>query len=204
TTFLVSAEVLSGGGKGFDAQGYTLVKFFFLVTFAAATPAIVSGGIAERARFLPQCLATGLSVGLFYPFFEAIVWTNNFAVQEAFFKNLLGEEFHDFAGSIVVHAVGGWIGFSAVLVLGPRLGRYDGKRTIGIPPSSIPWLAMGSWLLCIGWFGFNVMSAQSLKTVSGLVAINSLMAMVGGALAALIAGDGDPGFIHNGALAGLV
>jgi Amt family ammonium transporter len=204
TTFLVSAETLSGSGKGFDPQGYTLVKFFFLLTFAAATPAIVSGGIAERARFLPQCVATGLIVGLFYPFFEGIVWNKNFGLQEAFFKALLGEEFHDFAGSIVVHAVGGWIGFSAVLILGPRLGRYEGKRTTGIPPSSIPWLAMGSWLLCIGWFGFNVMSAQSLKTVTGLVAMNSLMAMVGGIIAALFAGDGDPGFIHNGALAGLV
>src|SRR5262249_18092715 len=190
-TFLASAEAISGGAKGFEAQGYTLVKFFFLATFAAATPAIVSGGIAERARFLPQCIATGLIVGLFYPLFEGIVWNKNFGLQDALFKGLLGEEFHDFAGSIVVHAFSGWIGCWAVLILARRLGRYEGKRAIGIPPSSLPWLAMGSWLLCIGWFGFNVMSAQSLKTVSGLVAINSLMAMVGGALAALIAGDGD-------------
>src|SRR5215813_10517998 len=203
-TFLASAEAISGGAKGFEAQGYTLVKFFFLATFAAATPAIVSGGIAERARFLPQCVATGLIVGLFYPFFEGIVWNKNFGLQEAVFKNLLGEEFHDFAGSIVVHAVGGWIGFSAVLILGPRLGRYEGKRTTGIPPSSIPWLALGSWLLCIGWFGFNVMSAQKLEAISGLVAINSLMAMCGGIIVAMVVGDNDPGFVHNGALAGLV
>ena len=202
--FFVSAEVLSGGGKGFDAQGLSLVKFFFLATFAAAVPAIVSGGIAERARFGSQCAATALIVGLFYPVFEGVVWNKNFGLQESFFKGMLGEEFHDFAGSIVVHAVGGWIGFSAVRRLGPRLGRYDKGRAIGIPPSSIAWLALGSWLLCIGWFGFNVMSAQSLKSVSGLVALNSLMAMCGGIIAALIAGDGDPGFIHNGALAGLV
>jgi ammonium transporter, Amt family len=202
--FFAGAEALSGGGAGFDPQGLTLVKFFFLATFAAAVPAIISGGIAERAKFLPQCLATALIVGLFYPFFEGIVWNKNYGLQEAFFKAKLGAEFHDFAGSIVVHAVGGWMGFAAVRQLGPRLGRYEQSRVIGIPPSSIPWLAMGSWLLCIGWFGFNVMSAQSLKTVSGLVAINSLMAMCGGILAALIAGDGDPGFIHNGALAGLV
>jgi Amt family ammonium transporter len=203
-SFYVAAEVLNGGGAGFDAQGITLVKFFFLCTFAAAVPAIVSGGIAERARFVPQCVATALIVGLFYPFFEGIVWNKNYGLQEHFFKGMLGEEFHDFAGSIVVHAIGGWIGFSAVRQLGPRLGRYDKGRAVGIPPSSIPWLAMGSWLLCIGWFGFNVMSAQSLKTVTGLVAMNSLMAMCGGILAALIAGEGDPGFIHNGALAGLV
>jgi Amt family ammonium transporter len=203
-SFYVSAEALNGAAKPFDPQGLTLVKFFFLCTFAAAVPAIVSGGIAERARFVPQCAATALIVGLFYPFFEGLVWNKNYGLQEGFFKGMLGEEFHDFAGSVVVHAIGGWIGFSAVRQLGPRLGRYEQGRAIGIPPSSIPWLAMGSWLLCVGWFGFNVMSAQSLKSVSGLIAMNSLMAMCGGILAALIAGEGDPGFIHNGALAGLV
>jgi ammonium transporter, Amt family len=203
-SFFISAQGLSGGADGFGAQGLTLVKFFFLCTFAAAVPAIVSGGIAERARFLPQCVATALIVALFYPFFEGIVWNKNHGLQETFFKAWFGAEFHDFAGSIVVHAVGGWLAFSAVLRLGPRLGRYDKAGAAGIPPSSIPWLAMGSWLLCIGWFGFNVMSAQSLQGVSGLVAMNSLMAMSGGILAAVIAGDGDPGFTHNGALAGLV
>ncbi len=94
----------------------------------------------------------------------------------------------------------------AVLQLGARQGRYGtgGRITPGIPPSSIPWLALGSWLLCIGWFGFNVMSAQSLEGISGLVAMNSLMAMVGGILAALVVGKADPGYVHNGALAGLV
>jgi Amt family ammonium transporter len=202
--FFVSAEQLNGAGKGFDPQGLSLIRFFFLATFAAAVPAIVSGGIAERTKFGAQCTATALIVALFYPLFEGVVWNKNFGLQEHFFKAVLGQEFHDFAGSIVVHAIGGWIGFSAVRQLGPRLGRYDKGRAIGIPPSSIPWLAMGSWLLCIGWFGFNVMSAQSLKGVTGLIALNSLMAMCGGILAAMIAGDGDPGFIHNGALAGLV
>ena len=202
--FLAGAEAISGAAQGYDAQGLSLVKFFFLATFAAAVPAIVSGGIAERARFGTQCAATALIVGLAYPFFEGIVWNKNHGLQETFFKGMLGAEFHDFAGSIVVHAIGGWIAFSAVRQLGPRLGRYKDGRAVGIPPSSIPWLAMGSWLLCVGWFGFNVMSAQSLKTVSGLVAINSLMAMCGGIFAALIAGRNDPGFIHNGALAGLV
>ena len=203
-TFFVAAPTLSGGGADFGPQGLTLVKFFFLATFAAAVPAIISGGIAERARFLPQCVATALVVALVYPFFEGIVWNKNHGLQESFFKARLGAEFHDFAGSIVVHAVGGWLAFAAVRRLGPRLGRFEKGRAVGIPPSSIPWLAMGSWLLCIGWFGFNVMSAQSVQSVSGLVALNSLMAMCGGILAALIAGDGDPGFIHNGALAGLV
>jgi Amt family ammonium transporter len=203
-SFLAPASVIAGGGDGFGPQGLSLVKFFFLCTFAAAIPAIVSGGIAERAKFGPQCLATAIIVGLAYPLIEGAVWNRNFGLQDGLFKPLLGADFHDFAGSVVVHAFGGWIGLAAVLLLGARLGRYDKGRSIGIPPSSIPWLAMGSWMLCVGWFGFNVMSAQSLKGISGLVAMNSLLAMCGGILVALVAGRGDPGFVHNGALAGLV
>ncbi|MES0883761.1 ammonium transporter [Roseibium sp. SCP14] len=204
TTFFVSAATLSGGGEGFELQGLTLVKFFFLTTFAAAIPAIISGGIAERMKFWPQCLATVALVGIVYPLFEGIVWNGNFGFQ-AWLEAQFGAGFHDFAGSVVVHAVGGWIAFSAVLLLGARMGRFDRNgRPIGIPPSSLPWLAMGSWMLCVGWFGFNVMTAGSLEGVSGLVAINSLMAMVGGILAALVVGKNDPGFVHNGALAGLV
>ena len=203
--FFVSAQTLSGAeGTAYAPQGFTLVKAFFLLTFAAAIPAIVSGGIAERARFYPQLAATALLVGFVYPFFEGIVWNGNFGVQ-AWLEASFGASFHDFAGSVVVHAVGGWIALGAVLNLGARRGRYtkDG-RVMGIPPSSIPWLALGSWLLCVGWFGFNVMSAQSLETVSGLVAGNSLLAMVGGIIGALVVGRNDPGFVHNGALAGLV
>lgn len=204
--FFASANILSGGkeGSGFDGQGLTLVKFFFLATFAAAIPAIISGGIAERAKFWPQCAATLVLVALIYPFFEGVIWNGNFGLQN-WFEATFGAQFHDFAGSIVVHAVGGWLALAAVLALGPRYGRYNAKGLpVGIPPSSIPWLALGSWLLCVGWFGFNVMTAGSLKDISGLVALNSLMAMVGGILAALIIGRNDPGFIHNGALAGLV
>ncbi len=206
THFFHDASVLSGTqeGAGFEPQGLTLVKVFFLVTFAAAIPAIISGGIAERAKFWPQCLATVALVALFYPFFEGMVWNGNYGFQD-WMKSAFGAEFHDFAGSVVVHGVGGWIALAAVLLLGARQGRFskDGK-VIGIPPSSIPWLALGSWLLCIGWFGFNVMTAGSVKDASGLVAMNSLMAMVGGIIAALIVGRNDPGFVHNGALAGLV
>ncbi len=203
-SFMGNAAAISGGADGFGPQGLSLVKFFFLCTFAAAIPAIVSGGIAERAKFLPQCLATAALVGLAYPLLEGAVWNRNFGLQDGLFKDAFGADFHDFAGSVVVHAFGGWAALAAVLLLGARLGRYDKGRSFGIPPSSIPWLAMGSWLLCIGWFGFNVMSAQSLKGISGLVAVNSLMAMCGGIVVALLAGRNDPGFVHNGALAGLV
>jgi Amt family ammonium transporter len=200
--FFVSAPTLVGG-EGYGPQGLGLVKFFFLATFAAAVPAIISGGIAERMRFLPHCLATAFIVGLIYPLFEGFAWGGLYGLQD-WFAATLGARFHDFAGSIVVHAVGGWLALGAVLRVGPRLGRYRPEGGNTFPPSSIPWLALGSWLLCIGWFGFNVMSAQSLEAVSGLVAMNSLMAMVGGILAALFVGKNDPGFVHNGALAGLV
>jgi ammonium transporter, Amt family len=202
--FFVNADALSGGAKPFDPQGATLVRFFFLCTFAAAVPAIVSGGVAERANFNAQCLATVLLVGLAYPLIEGAAWNKNFGLQDRFFVRFFGAEFKDFAGSIVVHAFGGWVALAAIRILGPRIGRYDGSRPHATPPSSLPWLAMGSWMLCIGWFGFNVMSAQSLKAVSGLVAANSLLAMCGGILAALVVGKNDPGFVHNGALAGLV
>ena len=205
-TFFANATILSGaaGGETFAPQGFALVKFFFLTTFAAAIPAIISGGIAERMKFMPQCLATVIIVSLVYPFFEGMIWNGNYGFN-GWLESTFGAGLHDFAGSIVVHGVGGWIAFSAVLLLGPRFDRYrpDGKIK-GIPPSSIPWLALGSWMLCVGWFGFNVMSAQSLDGVTGLVAINSLMALVGGIIASLVVGRNDPGFVHNGALAGLV
>ena len=198
TSFFVGADVLA------QRNGYELVKFFFLLTFAAAIPAIVSGGIAERARFYPQLVATAVIVGFIYPFYEGIVWNQHFGLQ-AWLKALTGDEFHDFAGSVVVHALGGWIALPAVLLLGARSNRYKKDGAISAhPPSSIPFLALGAWVLCVGWFGFNVMSAQTIDKISGLVAVNSLMAMVGGTLAALWLGKNDPGFVHNGPLAGLV
>jgi len=197
-SFFSSAEVLSA------QNGSGLVKFFFLLTFAAAIPAIVSGGIAERANFNPQLAATFALVGLVYPFYEGIVWNGNYGIQD-WLAASVGAKFHDFAGSVVVHAMGGWIALPAVLLLGARRGRYTKDGMISAhPPSNIPFLALGAWILTVGWFGFNVMSAQLIEAVSGLVAVNSLMAMVGGTLAALAIGRNDPGFIHNGPLAGLV
>lgn len=185
-------------------NGYELVKFFFLLTFAAAIPAIISGGIAERARFYPQLLATFLIVGVLYPFFEGIAWNHHLGIQDWLLRTF-GAEFHDFAGSVVVHAFGGWVALPAVLLLGARKGRYTKDGQISAhPPSSIPFLALGAWILIVGWFGFNVMSAQKIGSISGLVAMNSLMAMAGGTIAALVFGKNDPGFIHNGPLAGLV
>jgi ammonium transporter, Amt family len=198
TSFFVGADQLSA------RHGYELVKFFFLLTFAAAIPAIISGGIAERARFGPQLMATAIVVGLIYPFFEGIAWNHAFGIQD-WLMRVTGEEFHDFAGSVVVHAMGGWLALPAVLLLGARANRYRKDGAISAhPPSNIPFLALGAWILTVGWFGFNVMSAQTIDKISGLVAVNSLMAAVGGTLAALALGRNDPGFVHNGPLAGLV
>ncbi len=196
-TFLQPAPELTSG------NGYALVKFFFLLTFAAAIPAIISGGIAERARFGPQLCATLLIVAFIYPFFEGMMWNGNFGLQ-AWLTERFGFAFHDFAGSVVVHAMGGWLALGAVVLLGMRDGRYREGRLVAFAPSNIPFLALGSWILIVGWFGFNVMSAQTLGSISGLVAVNSLMAMVGGTVTALLIGRNDPGFLHNGPLAGLV
>jgi ammonium transporter, Amt family len=196
--FFASADVLA------QKNGFELVKFFFLLTFAAAIPAIISGGIAERAKFYPQLIATAVLVGFVYPFFEGIAWNHRFGIQD-WLKAAFSQEFHDFAGSVVVHAVGGWVALPAVLLLGARRGRYSKDGAVSAhPPSSIPFLALGAWVLTVGWFGFNVMSAQTLDNMNGLVAINSLMAMVGGTLVALLLGKNDPGFVYNGPLAGLV
>jgi Amt family ammonium transporter len=197
TTFFSSASDLAAN------NGYDMVKFFFLMTFAAAIPAIISGGIAERAKFYPFLLASALIVAVVYPLFEGVVWNGNFGFQ-AWLEKSTGAQFHDFAGSVVVHGVGGWLALVGVYFLGLRNGRVKDSKLIAFAPSNIPFLALGTWILCIGWFGFNVMSAQSMDGISGLVAMNSLMAMVGGILAALWFGKNDPGFIHNGPLAGLV
>ena len=197
-SFMTGAESLAA------KNGYELVKFFFLLTFAAAIPAIVSGGIAERARFGPQLVATAVLVGVAYPLLEGVVWGGKFGVQ-SHIKGWTGDEFHDFAGSVVVHAFGGWVGLIAVLLLGARSNRYRKDGGISAhPPSSIPFLALGAWVLAVGWFGFNVMSAQTIDKISGLVAVNSLMAMAGGTLVAVLLGRNDPGFAYNGPLAGLV
>ena len=196
-TFFDSASVLA------ENNGYELVKFFFLMTFAAAIPAIISGGVAERAKFNPMIIAAALCVGLVYPFFEGMIWNGNYGFQ-SWLENNFGAVFHDFAGSIVVHAVGGWIAFTAIIVLGSRKGRYRSGKLVAFAPSNIPLLALGAWILSVGWFGFNVMSAQAIEGISGLVAMNSLMAMVGGIVSSLVIGKKDPGFIHNGPLAGLV
>jgi len=197
-SFLVPVEVLTVD------HGFAYVKFFLLLGFAACVPAIISGGVAERSKFWTNSLAGGIFVGLVYPLVEGSLWgqfSNTLAGATGWLATTFGAPFHDYAGSVVVHAVGGWLALPAIMLLGARLKRYE---TNSIKVSSIPFLALGSWTLIVGWFGFNVMSAGSVEAISGLVAINSLMAMVGGTMAAMFISKNDAGFVHNGALAGLV
>jgi ammonium transporter, Amt family len=191
------------GSSAEGARGFDLLHCFFLTTFAACIPAIISGGIAERARFWPQVIAGGLFTGFAYPIFESIIW-GRFGFFQNWMKSFSGVPFHDFAGSVVVHSMGGWLALPATIIMGRRLGRWVNGKSIGIPASNIPYLSLGSWILAIGWFGFNVMSAQRFEGISGLVAVNSLFAMVGGVLFAIVFSKNDPGFAHNGALAGLI
>ncbi|TBO34085.1 ammonium transporter [Aquabacterium lacunae] len=203
-TIAYGVDFYAGAGTLAQNNGYALVKFFFLLTFAAAIPAIISGGIAERAKFGPQLAATAVIVGVFYPLCEGAIWANKFGIAD-WLAAVGGAPMHDFAGSVVVHAFGGWIALPAVLILGARRNRYRKNGEMSAhPPSSIPFLALGSWILAVGWFGFNVMSAQTIDKISGLVAVNSLMALVGGTLVAVLMGKNDPGFAYNGPLAGLV
>jgi ammonium transporter, Amt family len=184
-------------------NGLELVKFFFFVGFAACIPAIISGGVVGRMKFYAQTIAAIVLGGFIYPVFEGLAWGNfNLMGPGSLFENVFGAAFHDFAGSVVVHSIGGWIALPAVILLGARKGRYDGH--LDNRPSNIPFLTLGSWILIVGWFGFNVMSSLSLEGAQGLVAINSLMAMVGGTITGLIFSKNDVGFTHNGALAGLI
>ncbi|MEM5948486.1 ammonium transporter [Spirochaetia bacterium 38H-sp] len=182
-------------------HGYEMVKFFFLTAFAAAVPAIISGGVVGRIKFFAQTIAAIFIAAIIYPFFEGLIW-GRISFFQNWLTNIFGNSLHDFAGSVVVHSIGGWLALAGILILGPRRGRYDG--TLDIRPSNIPFLALGSWILIVGWFGFNVMSAQKLTEISGLVAINSLFAMTAGAIGGLLFSKNDAGFTHNGALAGLV
>ena len=197
-SFLAPVEAIAAD------HGIAYVRFFLLLGFAACIPAIISGGVAERSKFWTNATAGMIFVGLVYPLIEGFTWGRMNAAlagADGWLAHAAGAPFHDFAGSVVVHAVGGWLALPAVILLGARMKRYE---TDSIKVSSIPFLALGSWTLIVGWFGFNVMSAGALSNISGVVAINSLMAMVGGTLAALFISRNDAGFVHNGALAGLV
>ncbi len=199
-TFLGSATGM------LEDRSYDLAHFFFLLCFAAVIPAIISGGIAERMKFLPHVIGGAVLVATAYPLFEGLVWGrfNVLGADDGWLAGAFGAGFHDYAGSVVVHAMGGWLALPVIIMVGARMGRYLDGESRPVAIHSVPFVALGSWFLMVGWFGFNVASAATLPKISGLVAANSLMAMGGGLLAAMLVSRRDSVFVYNGALAGLV
>jgi Amt family ammonium transporter len=187
-----------------EQVGGSVLRFLHFLTFAAAVPAIVAGALAERARFWPQIMAALVVVGLVYPFYEGIVWSGHLRVQQLL-SSSFGAEFHDFSGSILVHAMGGWLALAAVMLLGPREGRFDklGKPR-AMMRSSLPYFVLGSWMLILVWLGLNITSTVSTPGLSGMVTMNSLMAITGGLLGALVVSKNNPWLVQSGGLAGLV
>ncbi len=180
--------------------------FFFQLMFAAATASIVSGTLAERIKLWPFLIFTVVLVGLIYPVEASWKWGGGFLATEFGFQ--------DFAGSTIVHSVGGWAALAGAMVLGPRIGKYKGGRTIPMQGSNLPLATLGTFILWMGWFGFNGGSQLYMDTAANVADIsrifaNTNAAAAGGAVAALIVSQflfkkPDLTMALNGALAGLV
>ena len=201
-------EAVGVGRDGADDYGYasTGSDFFFQLMFCAATASIVSGALAERIKLWPFLIFTVLLTSVIYPIQASWKWGGGF---------LDGMGFQDFAGSTVVHSVGGWAALTGAIILGPRIGKYakDGK-VIPIPGSNLALATLGTFILWLGWFGFNGGSQLAMGSIGDVADVsrifsNTNAAAAGGAIAALILtqvlyNKPDLTMILNGALAGLV
>tara|TARA_B100000902_G_scaffold13961_1_gene16945 strand:+ start:844 stop:2178 length:1335 start_codon:yes stop_codon:yes gene_type:complete len=201
-------EAVGVGRDGADDYGYasTGSDFFFQLMFCAATASIVSGALAERIKLWPFLIFTVLLTSVIYPIQASWKWGGGF---------LDGMGFQDFAGSTVVHSVGGWAALTGAIILGPRIGKYakDGK-VIPIPGSNLALATLGTFILWLGWFGFNGGSQLAMGSIGDVADVsrifsNTNAAAAGGAIAALILTQvlykkPDLTMILNGALAGLV
>ena len=201
-------EAVGVGRDGADDYGYasTGSDFFFQLMFCAATASIVSGALAERIKLWPFLIFTILLTSVIYPIQASWKWGGGF---------LDGMGFQDFAGSTVVHSVGGWAALTGAIILGPRIGKYakDGK-VIPIPGSNLALATLGTFILWLGWFGFNGGSQLAMGSIGDVADVsrifsNTNAAAAGGAIAALILTQvlykkPDLTMILNGALAGLV
>ncbi len=194
--------VISGSSISYAGGGYTYwTDFLFQAMFAATAATIVSGAIAERVKISGYMIFTLIYVGLVYPFLGSWKWGGGWL-------DTMG--FYDFAGSTLVHSVGGWGALAGIIVIGPRLGKYVNGKVIDKPGASIPLAVIGVFLLWLGWFGFNggsVLSGDP-DTVSYVLVTTSLAACTGGLLgfftAYLVFKRMDFGMVLNGILAGLV
>jgi len=179
--------------------------FFFQLMFCAATASIVSGALAERIRLWPFLIFTILLTGIIYPIQASWKWGGGFLDQAGFL---------DFAGSTVVHSVGGWAALVGALILGPRIGKYKDGKVIPMLGSNLPLATLGTFILWMGWFGFNGGSQLYMDTAGNVTDIsrifaNTNTAAAGGAVIALILTQllykkPDLTMVLNGALAGLV
>ncbi len=179
--------------------------FFFQLMFAAATASIVSGALAERIRLWPFLIFVIVLVGLIYPIQASWKWGGGFLDRMGFL---------DFAGSTVVHSVGGWAALTGAIILGPRIGKYKGGKVNPIPGSNLTLATLGTFILWMGWFGFNGGSQLYMDTAGNVADISRILAntntaAAGGAIAALVLTQllyrkPDLTMVLNGALAGLV
>ncbi len=202
----------SGFGLGGTAEGdlpWTYTFWFFQSVFAATAATIVSGGMAERTKFGTYVVVSALVTGLIYPISGHWAW-GSLWLGDAGAGWLEGLGFCDFAGSSVVHSVGGWLALAGAMALGPRIGKYsaDGKAK-AIPGHNIPLAGLGVFILWFGWFGFNAGSTTTADDTIGLIAMNTSLSAGAGVLGAMLIswfrfGKSDISMTMNGALAGLV
>ncbi len=187
-------------------QPWLLAFFLFQLAFCGTATTIVSGAVAERMRFAGYLAVAALISGLLYPLMGHWAWGGAESGTATGWLGQLG--FVDFAGSTVVHSLAGWVALAAVLIIGPRLGRFDNGGTV-IPGHNLPMAALGTLLLWFGWFGFNGGSTLAVTDETPLILVNTTLAAAFGGLAALglvwrMTGRPDVGITMNGTLAGLV
>lgn len=204
---LVGYDLAFGGWENDSLSLYA--AFLFQMAFVGKTVNIMSGGVSERVRIFPIALFTVFMAGAIYPLVVNVSWGANMLAGTA-----LDLHMYDLAGSTVIHSTGGWALLAAIMIIGPRKGRYKGKKIHVIPASNIPLVVLGAMLLWIGWFGFNGGSVGSIssKESADTVALTIMNTNTAGLAGALIAGlimylryrKFDITMILNGALGGLV
>jgi Amt family ammonium transporter len=203
--FFGTTDFFFSGATGDDAA-WNFAFWMFQVVFCATAATIISGAVAERTKFSAYLAYSVLVSALVYPIFGSWAWGGLYH-GGGWLENL---GFIDFAGSTVVHSVGGWLALAGAIVLGPRLGKYDKAGKVKpIPGHNIPLAALGVFLLWFGWYGFNPGSTTTGDTSIAIIAVTTTLAAAAGAITAMIAtwikyGKSDIGMTMNGALAGLV
>ena len=210
TNALIGTEGWFLDAGKFDESGLTLpTQFIFQVAFAAAAATIVSGAMAERTKFRSYAIYSAAITGFIYPVVVHWFWGGGWLARLGAADGA-GHAFADFAGSTVVHSVGGWSALMGVLILGPRIGKYgkDGKPR-AIPGHSMPFAILGVIVLWIGWYGFNAGSELAADLALGPIAVTTTFSAAAGAVAAMVTiwlktGKPDVAMAGNGALAGLV